>query len=383
MKRSMYLVLCFIFVFFCYYSYSLFQDIFVKKQNFSVIKNSIDENDYVLNKDRFIVLRNTINEKTNRNFSFSNNTYDGLGPYKIKNNTIMNLNGFEKYYISKYDSVISNFNQYLKESNIDFIYMESPDRNYFYKDMLDKYNLKYDYNSYKKLYKLFRKKGISYIDTHSIMKKLNNKKDPIFYNTDFHITSETGKNLALYLGKYINDNYGYNLNLSILDNDNFDIVSFKKSFNGFYIRKFGLGKKYYEDFNYYMYNKYSDFIADYDGVLVSGSFKEALYNNKYDNSNNAAELMHMKQLYGIKALKKIENKADNVDKKILVIADSQFQTMGPYISLMFKNLDVIDIRTTNGNFKGSMKKYIKDTKPDMVLYFTSTSDINDINKILN
>lgn len=384
MKKIMYLILSFIFIFFCYYSYSLFQDVFIKKQDFSSIRSSIDDNSYVLGKDSFIIIRNNVNEKTKRNFSFSKKVIDGIGPYKIENNTIINLDNFEKYYIFKYDSIISSFNKYLKQLDIDFVYMENPDKNYFYKDVLDKYNLKYDYNSYKKLYRSFRKKGINYIDTHTVMGKLNNTKEPVFYNTDYHMTTETGKNLALYFGKYVNDNYGYNLNLSVLDDDNFDIVSFKNSFNGFYARKLGLGEKYYDDFYYYRYNKYSDFKANYDKLAVSGSFNDVLYHNIYDNnSKNASERIHGKQLYGIRALKKIENIASDVDKKILVFADSQFFAMGPFISLMFKNLDVIDIRTTNGNYKDSIKKYIEKTKPDMVLYFSTTHNIRDLYKILN
>ena len=81
MKKIMYLILSFIFIFFCYYSYSLFQDVFIKKQDFSSIRSSIDDNSYVLGKDSFIIIRNNVNEKTKRNFSFSKKVNDGIGPY--------------------------------------------------------------------------------------------------------------------------------------------------------------------------------------------------------------------------------------------------------------------------------------------------------------
>lgn len=385
MKKVTYLILYIIFTFFLYYSFFLFRDIFMNKIDFSEIKQYIDDNNYVLAKEKFIALKYNINEKTNHNFTFSKKSIDGLGVYKTKDNSVINLNSFKKYNINQYNYTISDFNQYLEELNIDFVYMESPDKNYFYKDYLNKYNLNYNYDSYKKLYKLFEKNGINYIDTHNVISKFSNTKEPYFYRGDYHWTSETAKNMAIYFGKYVNDNYGYNLDLSVLDDDNFNIVKYDNSFAGFYIRKLGFGKEYYDDFNYYIYNKDSDFKANYDGEEVNGSFEDVMYYKIYDTDDNifSSQIMYEKQMYGIRALKQITNKGNDVQKRILVIGDSQFFPLGCFISLMFKNVDVIDIRTANGNFNGSVKKYIKNTKPDMVLYFTTTFDINDLNKIIN
>ena len=142
MKKVTYLILCVIFTFFLYYSFCLFRDFFMNNIDLSEIKQAIDDNNYVLAKEKFMILKYNINEKTNHNFTFSKKSIDGLGVYKTKDNSVINLDNFRKIYINESNYIISDFNQYLEELNIDFVYMESPNKNYFYKDVLNKYQWK-------------------------------------------------------------------------------------------------------------------------------------------------------------------------------------------------------------------------------------------------
>ena len=64
----------------------------MNKIDFSEIKQYIDDNNYVLAKEKFIALKYNINEKTNHNFTFSKKSIDGLGVYKTKDNSVINLN---------------------------------------------------------------------------------------------------------------------------------------------------------------------------------------------------------------------------------------------------------------------------------------------------
>ena len=68
-------------------------------------------------------------------------------------------------------------------------------------------------------------------------------------------------------------------------------------------------------------------------------------------------------------------------KQIIFIRDSFSLALASYFSLMVKQLDMIDVRTENenfGNFDGSIKSYIKQTKPDFVilLYDSKSYEFN-------
>ena len=57
--------------------------------------------------------------------------------------------------------------------------------------------------------------------------------------------------------------------------------------------------------------------------------------------------------------------------------------MGLFVSLLFKDTTVIDIRKENGNFDTSVREYIKNNKPDLVIYMIETFRTDDFKRILN
>ena len=67
--------------------------------------------------------------------------------------------------------------------------------------------------------------------------------------------------------------------------------------------------------------------------------------------------------YGDKALRKINNIMNNGSKKILFIHDSFSNSMIPFLALGINYIEALDLR----HFKGSLKSYIKQNKPDMII----------------
>ena len=51
------------------------------------------------------------------------------------------------------------------------------------------------------------------------------------------------------------------------------------------------------------------------------------------------------------------------DKKVLIIKDSFCDTMAPFLALGIRNLMTLDVR----HFTGSVKAYIDEHKPDVVI----------------
>jgi hypothetical protein len=55
-----------------------------------------------------------------------------------------------------------------------------------------------------------------------------------------------------------------------------------------------------------------------------------------------------------------------------MIRDSFSVAVAPYMALGCSELDLIDIRPTNGNFTGSVRTYIKEMQPDIVIMLVSS-----------
>ena len=62
------------------------------------------------------------------------------------------------------------------------------------------------------------------------------------------------------------------------------------------------------------------------------------------------------------------------DKKILLIRDSMVDTAMPFLSMGLKDLRLLDIR----HFNGSVRKYVSEYKPDIVLVMYKTSYGEDV-----
>lgn len=389
MKKSYYIIIGIIFVYFIFFIFSISVDIYnlsITKDNniYHKISDNIKTEKYVLGKESISSIRSIINEHNNRDLFFMNDT-NYLGYYiKSDGNIITTFYAKQRY--EEISDTMIDFSNYLENKNIDFLYLENPTKNYIEKETLDKFNLPYYENGYNKIYKKFNDSGVDYIDTNKVINDFNNKYEDKYYKGDFHWTTETSKNFSNYLCNYLNDKYKYNLDANILNDNNFNIVRYKNKFAGYYTIGAGLGKKYYDNMNYYLYNKDSNFEVNYDGEILNGDFNSVMYDQNYAidrDDESSASLAYSYQMHSVKKIKHIENKTTSSDKKIVVIGDSMFFSMGLFVSLLFKDVKIIDIRNDYGNFDSSVRKYIEENKPDLVIYMTETFDSDDFKKVLN
>jgi hypothetical protein len=78
-------------------------------------------------------------------------------------------------------------------------------------------------------------------------------------------------------------------------------------------------------------------------------------------------------LYGDNPLVIIHNNFLYDNKRILFIKDSFVMCVAPFLALGVEYIETIDLR----NFTGSVKTYIKQNKPDMVIVMYNPSAIKD------
>ena len=329
-----------------------------------------NENDFE-NYNFFNRIESKVNKITNKNLKIKRNSHTYTEYYYDKK-SIIELHDIKKKNVTYQKEVFKKINDKLRKNNINFLFLESPKKELFYSDVLNKYNYKIDYDSYNELYSFFSANSIDYIDTNKIIKKINKNRYQLFYNSDYHWTTNTAYLYTKYLTNYINKHYHYNLNEMALDEDNFIKLKYKNMYYGYNQRVFNIDNTG-DDITYYLVKRDYKCQAIYSDKRYSGNYNDILFQNvkgikpTYFNKS----IMYQKILYGITDYREIQNFDIDNDLRILVLGDSNFNAMGTFIPLLFKNTDIIDIRT----YKGSLDSYINSKRPNLVLYFIDTDSM--------
>lgn len=170
--------------------------------------------------------------------------------------------------------------------------------------------------------------------------------------------AETGFWATGIIAEFINEQYGYQLDLSKLDEENYSVVYYTESFMGSYGTKVTTANATPDDFTmlYPDFETLLHFSVPSMDIDSTGDFS-ITYNMDEEGEYGAYG-------YGDHALIQYENLMEDVeDKKILVIHDSFSNSVLPFLALTVSEVDAIDLRY----FNGSLETYINETQPDMVI----------------
>jgi hypothetical protein len=213
--------------------------------------------------------------------------------------------------------------------------------------------------------------GIEYYDIRQTIHDNNMYNHDLFYKTDHHWLTTTGLWAAQNILNVCNDRYGWNAELSLLDTNQFEYKIYKDWFLGSQGKKVTMAHcepddfvllypNYETRFHYYVPDKRIDTVADYSIVYDMSQVEECDYYNKdpYGVCN-----------YGNRPLIQIENMLKVDNHKILIIHDSFGNSLISCLALAEKNIDSLDIRY----FNGSVRTYIKEHKPDLVIVMYNAS----------
>jgi hypothetical protein len=98
---------------------------------------------------------------------------------------------------------------------------------------------------------------------------------------------------------------------------------------------------------------FEDIFIDYDGL------QEAV--------GSGGGYAYEKILYGNRPLVQITNHDNENGPRVLMIRDSFSIAVSLYMAVGCSELDLIDTRPSNGNFTGSVKTYMEQMQPDIVI----------------
>jgi hypothetical protein len=322
-----------------------------------------------------LVLQSMIVEWAN---SYENFIGWNISSFEEYNSVVELSDGYLTSYVSKQDTsqqyeALAELNDFCQDGGIDFLYVQAPYKISEYDDTDVSGTVDFSNQNADELLEQLDDVGIDYYDIRETIHENNLYNHDLFYRTDHHWLTTTGLWAAQNILAYCNENYGWNADLSLLDANQFDYVTYEDWFLGSKGKKMTLSRcqpddftllypKYNTGFHYYVPTEEIDTIGDYSVVYDMSQIDECDYYNKnpYGGCN-----------YGDQPLIQIENQLTADNHKILIISDSFSDCMISCLALAEKNVDSIDLRY----FDGSLKAYIEESPPDIVMVMYNAGSV--------
>ena len=296
--------------------------------------------------------------------------------YSEYNGVVELSDGYLSRYVEKRDATqhyeaLSEINDFCQDEKIDFLYVQAPYKISEYDDADVSGKLDFSNQNANDLLAKLDASGIDYYDIRDTIQENNINNHDLFYKTDHHWLTTTGLWASQNILSFCNDKYGWNSDLSLLDANQFDYVTYNNWFLGSQGKKVTLSRckpddftllypKYKTNFHYYVPTKGIDATGDYPIVYDMTQIEECDYYKRspYAGCN-----------YGDQPLIQIENQLTVDEHKILMINDSFCNCVISCLALAEKKVDSLDLR----HFTGSVKSYIEESKPDLVIVMYNAS----------
>lgn len=279
------------------------------------------------------------------------------------------------YSDDRYEREISStieLNDFCNSINCPFMYVQTPVRNCEH-DLELPIGI-VDFTNYNRsiFEKYLRNSNICYVDLRPYFKRGHYD---YFYDTDHHWNIQAGMKACEIIENKMNKLYDFGLVFSCSNVEAFKIKTYRNAMFGSIGTALGKRIINTEDFSINIPIEKTNFhlIIPDKNIDTIGSFEDVFVDySKLDNmAACGGSYAYETVLFGNRPLIQITNLNNPTGIRILVIKDSFAIAISPYMALDCSQLDLIDVRKGNGNFNGSIKTYIEQTNPDMVLMLLS------------
>lgn len=298
-------------------------------------------------------------------------------------NKVVKLNGGGLTFISPKEDIATRannmimFNEFLKNKNIQSLYIQAPHKTDKYNNDLPIGVYNYANDNADNFLKAIEGK-IDFIDIREEMHKdgLNNK--DYFFKTDHHWTPEGAFYAFTKVAKRLSDDYGFYIDDKYLDSNSYDKKILEKWFLGSQGKRVGTLYGGVDDISLIIpkFKTNFDFSLPFSGISRSGEWLDTVLtdrsNEGIDYYGSSAYLMYGEDW----PLSIVKNFNSDNSKEILIIRDSFGCTFTPFLSLVCEELNVMDVR----HYKNSVYDYVEENKPDMVLFLFNPAHIQDVRR---
>lgn len=256
-----------------------------------------------------------------------------------------------------------DFNDFLKSNGINFLYVNEPtkyvDDSFFVED----FGIETHSNENMDVFlKRIREYGVDTLDLRDIIHKDDLNINDMFYRTDQHWTVPTGLWASEAISSALNTNYGYNIDLSLFDENRYIKKEWKNCWLGELGRKMSEPLVGLDDFTELKPDYDTDFtFFNDDGTSFDGNFDYFIEEIIYDTNNNVYYNPSWHYSYNMR--KCINN--DVSSGRILLVCDSFGYVTQPFLSLGMHEVDWVILRDCEESF--SLRKHILENNYDTVV----------------
>lgn len=255
--------------------------------------------------------------------------------------------------------------EYCKDSGIQFLYIQAPDKISKYEDTDISDVSDFSNQNADEFLERIRASGIKTVDLREQILAENLPHHELFYRTDHHWKAETGLWASRHILRLLRDDFGFNADLDALEDEKFEAVLYPNWFLGSQGKKVTLERTTPDDFTL-LYPKYQTDIH-YEvlsrNIDVDGDFSVMYDMKQVEELDYYGENPYAAHIYGDQPLERIENHLIEEPQRLCIIHDSFCDCVVPFLAMGIKYVDSLDIR----HFTGSVQTFIDTTQPDIVI----------------
>lgn len=209
--------------------------------------------------------------------------------------------------------------------------------------------------------------GIGYIDLRDNIVEEGKDSFSLFYRTDHHWTTESGKWAAEIIAKELNQNYGFHIDMDKFDDSNYTFTQYEDAWLGEQGMKLSKAYVGLDDFTCIEPNFQTNYTVQTINGICNGTFSETMI-DKENYRLGDLETTYGSPSWHYSYLRSGVNqsviKNNTVEEgKILVLGDSYEQVMVPFLSLGLNEVHTLVLR----DYQGSLRDYIKTNDIDTIV----------------
>ena len=321
--------------------------------------------DDVVGKDSFINLNGLFARMTGRTI------YNDVAVLK---NGMLTTGRYDEIDMTNHISAISTLDNYLKNSNIEHLYVQAPYNVDVNGELLRTGTVHCGNLNANKLLTGLTEKNVPTFDLRPYLSQTPELVSKYFYYTDHHWNND-GAFLAFgLLLKQINERFpNANIDMTMADKSNWNIEVFEDCFLGSNGKRVGMLYGTMDDFSVYTPKVETDMtVCIENGKIYEGTFDEAIvthrqYITNTDYFNQTAYWSYLGKDYSVVKMTNVNAKSD---LNIVIIKDSYATPVSAFMTTVFKEVTIIDPRYVK-NY--SVAEYIEAIQPDMVITMINPS----------
>jgi hypothetical protein len=272
--------------------------------------------------------------------------------------------------IKPFATSVSELNGYLKRLQIDFLYVQCPYVICKYDDIESDFS---NENVDSFLYMLSIS-NIPYLDLREYIHKENLNHHDLFYKTESHWKIETGLWAAKIVGKHLKTYNVFDFDEGMFNPKLYQSDVYESWLLGNWGRKVTLVRTQPEDFTLIYPTFQTNFLLQ---IPTRNIDKRGTFDVFYDYDRIKTKDYYHLSPYGAFCYERnplviINNELTNNGKKVLCIVDSYGRIVVPFLAHGIESAEMIDLRS----FDGSLKSYIEQSDPDVVLVLYNPTVFN-------